>query len=60
MSHFRPFEVVERGSETQIQVGDNLNRTTRLENDKLDDNKADWNPNKDDPVISWFYILNKK
>ena len=25
MSHFHPLEVVGRGSETQLQVGDNLN-----------------------------------
>ena len=25
MSHFQPLEVVDRGSETQLQVGENLN-----------------------------------
>ena len=29
MSNFHPLEVVGRGSETQLQVGENLNRFTR-------------------------------
>ena len=28
-SHFHPFEVVDRGSETQLQVGGNLNKETK-------------------------------
>ena len=28
MGHFRPLEVVGRGSETQLQVGENLNKVT--------------------------------
>ena len=28
MSNFRPLEVVGRGSETQLQVGENLNKRT--------------------------------
>ena len=28
MSHFHPIEVVGRGSETQLQVGENLNKLT--------------------------------
>ena len=31
-SNFHPLEVVDRGSETQLQVGDNLNTTTRVNN----------------------------
>ena len=29
MSHFQPLEVVGRGSETQLQVGENLNKFSR-------------------------------
>ena len=29
MSKFHPFQVVARGSETQLQVGENLNKTTQ-------------------------------
>ena len=29
MSNFHPLEVVGRGSETQFQVGENLNKITR-------------------------------
>ena len=28
MSNFHPLEVVDRGSETQLQVGENLNKLT--------------------------------
>ena len=31
-SNFHPLEVVDRGSETQLQVGENLNTTTRVNN----------------------------
>ena len=34
MSNFHPFEVVGRGSETQLQVGENLNRITQREKDQ--------------------------
>ena len=29
MSHFHPLEVVDRGSETQLQVGGNLKKETK-------------------------------
>ena len=31
MSNFHPLEVVGRGSETQLQVGENLNKMTERE-----------------------------
>ena len=31
MSNFHPLEVVGRGSETQLQVGENLNKRTQRE-----------------------------
>ena len=30
MSNFQPLEVVDRGSETQLQVGENLNKLIRI------------------------------
>ena len=38
MSDFHPIEVVGRGSETQLQVGENLNKLTQW--DKEDNNNA--------------------
>ena len=32
MSNFQPLEVVDRGSETQLQVADNLNKLTQQDN----------------------------
>ena len=32
MSNFQPLEVVDRGSETQLQVVENLNELTKQEN----------------------------
>ena len=34
MDNFHPLEVVARGSETQLQVGENLNKTTLRGKDK--------------------------
>ena len=34
MSNFQPLEVVDRGSETQLQVGENLNKLTQREKGK--------------------------
>ena len=36
MSNFQPLEVVGRGSETQLQVGENLSKLTWQDNGKRD------------------------
>ena len=36
MSNFQPLDVVGRGSETQLQVGENLNKLTDRDNSYID------------------------
>ena len=45
MSNFQPLEVVDRGSETQLQVVENLNKLTRQDK------------NIETPVLSIVFVL---